>query len=189
MAHDLCPWLWLPGHDLPHPVAHAHRLRDPWPLPNMRAPRWAFPNLANPPCCDFCRAPGRIVSFMSNDGTFASPDYHQPGLGEGLADLGHLLPPIVHSIFEAFHNIHYHYQLGLDTESEDLYFLAQEIEGLSRHVRKLYRAFPDMIELALWADQLKCLGRDIQIGPRRIRHSPMSRNRYNRGYPMPQIAC
>ncbi|EMD91168.1 hypothetical protein COCC4DRAFT_49842 [Bipolaris maydis ATCC 48331] len=138
----------------------------------MRAPRWAFPNLANPPCCDFCRAPGRI-----------------PGLGEGLADLGHLLPPIVHSIFEAFHNIHYHYQLGLDTESEDLYFLAQEIEGLSRHVRKLYRAFPDMIELALWADQLKCLGRDIQIGPRRIRHSPMSRNRYNRGYPMPQIAC
>ncbi|EUC38598.1 hypothetical protein COCCADRAFT_82433 [Bipolaris zeicola 26-R-13] len=97
-------------------------------------------------------------------------------------------PRIVHSILEAFHNTHYHYQLGLDTESEDPYYLAQEIERLSRYVRKLYRAFPDMIELALWADQLKYLGRDVQIAPRRIRHSPIPKHRHNRGYPMPQIA-
>lgn len=129
-----------------------------------------------------------IVRFTSNDHTYASPDYHQSGLGEGLADLGHILPPTVHSIPEAFHNIYYHYQLGLDTESEDPYFLAQNIEGLSRYVRKLYRAFLDMIELAMWADQLKYLGRDIQIEPRRIRHNPMPRRRHNRGYPTPQIA-
>ncbi|EUC42222.1 hypothetical protein COCMIDRAFT_104122, partial [Bipolaris oryzae ATCC 44560] len=61
------------------------------------------------PCCEFCRAPGRIVSYTSNDRTYTSPNYHQPGLGEGLADLGHILLPIVHSLLEAFHNIHYHY--------------------------------------------------------------------------------
>ena len=115
-------------------------------------------------------------------------DSGQPGLRESLAELGHILPPIVHAMFQAFHNIHHHYQLGLHRDGEDTLFLVREIEGLSRYVRRLYRAFPDMDELAVWADQLKYFGRDLQLEPRRLHHNPMPRHRHNRRLPTPQIA-
>ncbi|EOA81042.1 hypothetical protein ACJQWK_09824 [Exserohilum turcicum] len=170
MAYNYWPWLWPSGYDFDPPVPHMHRFRDPWTARGVRAPRWAFPSYSDGPCCEFCSTLGNI-----------------PGLDASLADLGQF-PPIFHPVIQALNNIHYHYKLSLDSDGEEPFFLAREMESLSRYLRKLYQAYPHMIELALWADQLKYMGRDMQIGPRRLRYSPVTKHRHNRRLLLPQIA-
>jgi hypothetical protein len=85
-------------------------------------------------------------------------------------------------ITQMYHMIHGCYMLGYDRDSSESYYLSREIDKLSKMLQRVYRRNP-------WSgrgfgditSQLKYLGRDVQIGPRRRRYHAMPQPRYHDG--------
>ncbi|KAF1943433.1 hypothetical protein EJ02DRAFT_453336 [Clathrospora elynae] len=166
MAPLLCPWAWSDNLGLHGSGHHGHFYRNPYTSRRMRAPRWAFPELAPGPCCEFCTASENI-----------------PSLNMELNEIAMFFPPFagwIGELLEDYVGIHHHYQQGFDHDGRGSFFLAREIDRFSKSVRQLYCMFPDMHGLATWSDQLKYMGRNTQMEPRRRRYSTMPKDRYNR---------
>jgi hypothetical protein len=80
-------------------------------------------------------------------------------------------------IRHTYRKIHYHYKRGFDGDGPDSYFLARELEDLSKRFRWMYRG-TGIQQFAALADQLKYMGRDVQVGPRRLRYRTMPKEWY-----------
>jgi hypothetical protein len=95
------------------------------------------------------------------------------------------MPGAYFAISEAHDTINHHFMHGLDSDGLDSYHLARELDFLSwtlKDVFDLTKAFhvPGVGGLATLADQMKYLGRDVQTGPRRLRHRTMPKHRVHR---------
>ncbi|KAH6844423.1 hypothetical protein CC77DRAFT_589805 [Alternaria alternata] len=165
MPYQTYPW-WSNGFDFLD--SHA-RCTNPRSSRRLRAPWWAFSELAAGPCCEFCVTHDNI-----------------PSLEEGLFELRMVASPYFDHVLEAYKCIHRYYKHGFDQDGPESYYVSREIERLSKLLRKLYFA-TGMHELASWSDQLKYMGRDTQMSSRRFRSSAMSKHRNNRGSLMPLI--
>jgi hypothetical protein len=97
-----------------------------------------------------------------------------------------IAPPYFDHVLRAYQGIHYHYKRGFGQNGPGSYYISREIERLAKMLRKLYFA-TGMHELASWSDQLKYMGRDIQLGPRRLRWSTVPEHRYSRGFSLQRI--
>jgi hypothetical protein len=108
-------------------------------------------------------------------------------MDEGMFQLGMIFPDQLGRIMEAYNGIHHHYRHGLDRDGPDAYHLSRELEKLARKLRRSHFHMPWLSQLGMFADQLKYMGRDMQIGRRRRRYYPMPKERYmpwliNQGY-------
>lgn len=83
-------------------------------------------------------------------------------------------------IMQAKEGIHRHYKEGFDRDGWESYHLAREVETLSRHLRSLHRMLPWINQLSSLSDQLKYMGRDLQLGPRRLRYQTIPKMRHDR---------
>jgi hypothetical protein len=95
-------------------------------------------------------------------------------------------PPYFDHVLDAYECIHYHYKRGFDQDGPESYYISREVERLSKLLRKLYFA-TGMHELASWSDQLKYMGRNTHMSPRRYRSNIMPKHRHNRGPLMPLL--
>jgi hypothetical protein len=85
-------------------------------------------------------------------------------------------------IVRMYEGIHDHYRMGYDRDGTESYYLSREVEKLSKLLNKLYRRNPwGSRGLGDLATQLKYMGRDVQIGPRRLKYHVMARPRYPGG--------
>jgi hypothetical protein len=82
-------------------------------------------------------------------------------------------------IMRMYDGIHGHYQMGYDRDGPESYYLSREVEKLSSLLNKLYRRNPwSGRGLGDMAQQLKYMGRVVQMGPRRPIHHVRSRPRF-----------
>ena len=58
--------------------------------------------------------------------------------------------------------------------------LAREVQKLAKYLRRMHHFYPWMPQLGTLSDQLKYMGRDVQIGPQRLRYHTMPKQRYKR---------
>ena len=131
----------------------------------------------------YCELPAGHMGFLA---TFT--DNTQPNLANSMLQLQNMLKPALAAyLFDSYHCIHDHYKRGFDHDGPESYVLSREMQRLSSLLRDLYHE-TGIHELAIWSDQLKYMGRDIQIGPRRLRYNLRPTHRHNRGLLMPQMA-
>ncbi|CCT61105.1 hypothetical protein IAQ61_001661, partial [Plenodomus lingam] len=155
MALFNCPFDWTPGFDHPCGAPHNHRYHHHFSS-TMRGPRWAF---GEKPCCDFCNI-------------WATTPY----LEQELLQLDQHSPHHVAGISVAYNTIHHHYQHGLDGDGSESFLLSREINKLSKYLNRLHKILYgtncpiSASPLALLSDDLKYMGRDAQVGPRRLRY-------------------
>ncbi|KAL6709666.1 hypothetical protein ACN47E_001094 [Coniothyrium glycines] len=103
-----------------------------------------------------------------------------PTMYDDLSELGAISPYDLHRILRISDEIHDHYRMGIESDGPDTYYLAREMDKLSRRIRRIHnqiRPFSQAPSLASWADQLHYMARDMQIGPRRLRHYTMPKRR------------
>ncbi|KAH7401880.1 hypothetical protein DE146DRAFT_444647 [Phaeosphaeria sp. MPI-PUGE-AT-0046c] len=94
-----------------------------------------------------------------------------------------LYDPVRHAdILQMYDNIHGHYMMGYDRDGSEAYYLSRELEKLSKMLHRFYRHNP-------WAQrgfgdiasQLRCMGTEMLVGPRRRKHHQIGRPRYYEG--------
>ena len=82
-------------------------------------------------------------------------------------------------IMRMYDGIHGHYQMGYDRDGPESYYLSREVEKLSRLLDKLCRRNPwSGRGLGDMAQQLKYMGRGVQMGPRRQRYHVRPKPRF-----------
>ncbi|KAF2740564.1 hypothetical protein EJ04DRAFT_214072 [Polyplosphaeria fusca] len=142
MSH--LPWLCpSPLYASPH---HFHR-RSPHRAHRRRA-RWLH---GRQPCCELCELALRHF-----------PEMFYPGFASELAQF----EPDFGGIMDMFQGLHAHYAYGLD---DDPYTLSHELEMLSQWAWKVARSHPlELWPLRQWAEELKMMASEMQIGPRRL---------------------
>lgn len=103
----------------------------------------------------------------------------QPDIDECLLELA-LWDPYHYDYIRQMHDsIHSHVLMGYDRDGPESFFLSREVEKLSRLLQKMYRHDPWQGRgLGDLARELKLIGRDVQIGPRRRKYHPRPRPRY-----------
>ncbi|KAI8936068.1 hypothetical protein NX059_007568 [Plenodomus lindquistii] len=165
-----CPYDWAPSYESPFGIPHLHQHRY-LGSSEMRAPRWVFSDspFGPKPCCDFCN---------TWDTT--------PGLKDELYELMQYSPHHVANIMYAANNIHHHFRYGLDRDGPESFMLARELERLSRYANGMHHRLSDPYgsratsPLAKLSDDLKHMGRDLQMGPKRLRYRTVPKMRHDR---------
>ncbi|KAF2854494.1 hypothetical protein T440DRAFT_475646 [Plenodomus tracheiphilus IPT5] len=124
MPRFFCPYQWASSFNQPIGTLHTHWYDHPYSS-EMRGPRWASsgPPFNLSPCCDFCHAWDTI-----------------PHLDDEFQHLQQNVPHCVVEIYNAFEQIHHHYQHGFDRDGPESYYLAREVERLSKYLNELHRA-------------------------------------------------
>lgn len=89
------------------------------------------------------------------------------------------MPQEVDQVVGAWETIHHHYQFGLDRDGPDSYWLSREMERLSKRLRQMYRVCPWVPQLNMLSDQLRYMGRDVQVGPQRLRYRTMPKHPFD----------
>jgi hypothetical protein len=183
-----------PRHDLVRALSRAHLLPEPElqvvprgyiPYgyhndPEMIGPCWAVDPYSGR-CCDFCDVWQAIVCLPSPPNTphLQKPQPDAAGL---LDELSYYNPHQHAHILRLYETIHGHYMLGYDRDGPESYYLSREMEKLSKMLQRACRGNPRSGRgFGDIASQLKYMGRDIIITPRRKRYHTYPRPRYSDG--------
>jgi hypothetical protein len=102
----------------------------------------------------------------------------KPGIEDELCQLTYLTPHHFGRFQDLFDSVHHHFQCNMDGDGPDAYFLACEVEELSRHLHRMYKMYPMLPGVSRMADEFKLMSRDVQTGFRRQRSMKMSWSRF-----------
>jgi hypothetical protein len=132
-------------------------------------------------CCDFCDVWQAIVCFNSppNKLHLHKP---QPDAAVLLDELSYYNPHQHANILQLYETIHRHYMLGYDRDGPESYYVSREMEKLSKMLQRACRRNPwSERGFGNIASQLRYMGQDIMIAPRRRNYHTFPRPRYSDG--------
>jgi hypothetical protein len=111
-----------------------------------------------------------------------APHSHKPQPDAvGLLDeLSYYNPHQYAHILQLYEIIHGHYRLGYGRDGPESYYLSREVEKLSKLLQRACRGSPRRGRgFSDIASQLRYMGRDIMIAPRRRKYHTFPRPRYS----------